>query len=140
MADRIVCMRAGRIEQAGTPDDLYLRPQSLFVASFIGSPSVNLLRGEARSGAVQVGPVAFPFTGEPGLVTIALRPEHLAIAESGLSGCVVQTEPMGREVLYVVGTDAGQIRVLEYGSATAHAIGERVHICFSPQERAPRYG
>ena len=48
MADRIVCMRAGRIEQVGTPDDLYLRPKSLFIASFIGSPPVNLIRGEAE--------------------------------------------------------------------------------------------
>ena len=48
MADRIICMRAGRIEQIGTPDDLYLRPSSLFVASFIGSPPINLIVGEAR--------------------------------------------------------------------------------------------
>src|SRR5262249_13655887 len=132
MADRIICMRAGRIEQAGTPDDLYLRPQSLFVANFIGSPPVNLLRGEASDGAVHVGPVAFPFTGEPGPVTIALRPELLVIAASGLKGWIVQTEPMGREVLYIVETDVGLIRVLEHGSSTAHAIGERIHICFSP--------
>ncbi len=48
MADRIICMRAGRIEQVGTPDDLYLRPSSLFVAGFIGSPPINLIAGEAR--------------------------------------------------------------------------------------------
>ena len=53
MADRIVCMRAGRIEQVGTPDDLYLRPESLFIASFIGSPPINLIRGEAADGAVR---------------------------------------------------------------------------------------
>ena len=66
MADRVICMRAGRIEQVGTPDDLYLRPASLFIASFIGSPPVNLVKGEASDGAVRVGPVAFPFAGAPG--------------------------------------------------------------------------
>ena len=45
MADRIICMRGGRIEQVGTPDDLYLRPTSVFIASFIGSPPINLIDG-----------------------------------------------------------------------------------------------
>ena len=53
MADRIICMRGGCIEQVGTPDDLYLKPSSLFVASFIGSPPINLIAGEARDGTVQ---------------------------------------------------------------------------------------
>src|SRR5439155_26305889 len=70
MADRIVCMRAGRIEQAGTPDDLYLRPESLFIAGFIGSPPVNLISGEAVDGAVRAGRATFPFDGAPGKVTI----------------------------------------------------------------------
>ena len=63
MADRIICMRAGRIEQIGTPDDLYLSPASLFVASFIGSPPINLIRGEARDGAVKVNGAAFQVDG-----------------------------------------------------------------------------
>ncbi len=54
MADRIICMRAGRIEQVGTPDDLYLRPSGLFVAGFIGSPPINLIEGHARNGAISV--------------------------------------------------------------------------------------
>ncbi len=66
MADRIVCMRTGRIEQIGTPDDLYRRPESLFIASFIGSPPINLIRGEARDGGLCVGSVTFPFEGPPG--------------------------------------------------------------------------
>ena len=117
MADRIICMRAGRIEQVGTPDDLYLRPKSLFIASFIGSPSVNLIRGEARTAPCERGPSSFPFQGPPGGVTIGLRPEHLRFAEAGLRGRIAQTEPMGREILYVVETDVGHVRVLEHGSS-----------------------
>jgi inositol-phosphate transport system ATP-binding protein len=61
MADRIICLRAGRIEQIGLPDDLYRRPQSLFIAGFIGSPPINMISGQAENGAVQVGPVTLPY-------------------------------------------------------------------------------
>jgi inositol-phosphate transport system ATP-binding protein len=134
MADRIICMRAGRIEQVGTPDDLYQRPQSLFIASFIGSPPVNLIKGEARDGAMLIGSVAFPIEGACGGVTIGLRPEHLRFAGSGLSGRVAQTEPMGREILYVVDSDVGTVRVLEHGSAPTRAAGEAVRVGFSPHD------
>ncbi len=134
MADRIICMRAGRIEQVGTPDDLYLRPESLFIASFIGSPPVNLISGEAVDGAVRAGRVTFPFDGASGKVTIGLRPEHLRFAETGFSGRIAQTEPMGREILYVVETDLGHVRVLEHGASAAHAAGDPVKIGFSPND------
>ena len=133
MADRIVCMRAGRIEQVGTPDDLYLRPKSVFIASFIGSPPVNLIRGEAEDGAVRTGGIAFPFDGGTrGGVIVGLRPEHLRFAAAGLPGRIAQIEPMGREILYVVTTDAGYIRILEHGSSATHAVGEPVNLDFPP--------
>ncbi len=134
MADRIICMRAGRIEQVGTPDDLYLRPKSLFIASFIGSPPVNLINGKAENGSVRAGSTLLPFEGPPGGVTIGLRPEHLRIAETGLRGHIAQTEPMGREILYVVETDVGHVRVLEHGSTAAHVAGEPVNLRFSPDD------
>jgi inositol-phosphate transport system ATP-binding protein len=55
MADRIICLRAGRIEQIGPPDDLYRGPQSLFIAAFIGSPPINKINGEARDGSCAPG-------------------------------------------------------------------------------------
>ena len=55
MADRVICMSKGRIEQIGTAEDLYQRPDSLFVAGFIGSPPINLLPGEAAGGQARVG-------------------------------------------------------------------------------------
>jgi inositol-phosphate transport system ATP-binding protein len=134
MADRVVCMRAGRIEQVGTPDDLYLRPQSLFIAGFIGSPPINLIKGDAVNGAVRAGDAAFPFAGPSGAVTIGLRPEHLRFAAAGLPGRVAHAEPMGREVLYVVETPVGHVRVLEHGSSAAHPAGEQVRIGFSPDD------
>jgi inositol-phosphate transport system ATP-binding protein len=83
---------------------------------------------------VRAGRVAFPFNGAPGSVTVGLRPEHLRFAEAGLAGRIAQTEPMGREILYVVVTEVGQVRVLEHGSSAAHATGEPVKIGFSPDD------
>jgi inositol-phosphate transport system ATP-binding protein len=133
MADRIICMRAGRIEQIGTPDDLYLRPSSLFVASFIGSPPINLIVSEARDGTVSVNGSQFPIEGASGALTIGLRPEHLRFGESGFAGRIMQIEPMGREILYVVESSVGAIRVLEQGSSAAHSTGEEVKVGFAPE-------
>jgi inositol-phosphate transport system ATP-binding protein len=133
MADRIICMRNGRIEQAGAPDDLYLRPKSVFIASFIGSPPINLIAGAVQDGAVRVDGVSLPLSGAAsGEVKIGLRPEHLAFADHGVAGRVAQIEPMGREILYVIDTDLGHVRILEHGSSAAHGAGEPVHIGFSP--------
>ncbi|MGH6926480.1 MAG: ABC transporter ATP-binding protein [Propylenella sp.] len=133
MADRIICMRAGRIEQVGTPDDLYLRPSSLFVAGFIGSPPINLFPGEAKNGSVSIKGASFPVKGASGAVTVGLRPEHLSFAGAGLPGRIAQLEPMGREVLYVVETDIGYVRVLGQGAAS-HPAGEAVKIGFEPSD------
>jgi inositol-phosphate transport system ATP-binding protein len=136
MADRIICMRAGRIEQVGTPDDLYLRPKSVFIASFIGSPPINLISASGRNGAAVVDGVALPFSEGPasGGIKVGLRPEHLRFADRGLQGHISQIEPMGREILYVVGTSVGDVRVLEHGSSARHAPGQPVSIEFSPSD------
>jgi inositol-phosphate transport system ATP-binding protein len=133
MADRIICMRAGRIEQVGTPDDLYLRPSSLFVAGFIGSPPINLIAGEAQGGTVIVSSAKFPVEGAAGGLTVGLRPEHLRFGETGFAGRIAQIEPMGREILYVVDTGIGTVRVLEQGSSACHSTGEEVRIDFLPE-------
>jgi multiple sugar transport system ATP-binding protein len=70
MADKIVVLRAGRVEQVGTPLDLYNRPANRFVAGFIGSPKMNFL-------TLAGSPVPVP----PGAVTLGVRPEHLSIAD-----------------------------------------------------------
>ncbi|MEZ5930869.1 MAG: ABC transporter ATP-binding protein [Alphaproteobacteria bacterium] len=132
MADRIICMRDGRIEQIGSSDDLYLRPKSLFVASFIGSPPINLIEGQVENGRLTLGECTLSAGNAPiGEVTAGIRPEHLTIGEEGLPGRIVQIEPMGREILYVVDTGIGQLRVLEPGSTATHRSGEQVSIGFA---------
>ncbi|MFQ5985207.1 MAG: ABC transporter ATP-binding protein [Alphaproteobacteria bacterium] len=135
MADRIICMSHGRIEQVGPPDDLYLRPASLFVAGFIGAPPINLLPGQVRDGKFVVGNVALDCEdAAPGAVTLGVRPENIRFADRGITGRVDQIEPMGRETLYLVDTPLGKIRVLEAGSTVRHPIAEEVRLAFDSGE------
>lgn len=90
MADKIVVLNAGRIEQVGTPLELYERPANLFVASFIGSPKMNFIAGRAAA--------------ELGAGTIGIRPEHVAVAQDGEGwvGTVTLAEHLGSDTfLYV---------------------------------------
>jgi multiple sugar transport system ATP-binding protein len=107
MADRIVIMRDGYIEQIGSPLEVYDHPANLFVAAFIGSPAMNLFEGVAGKSSVKLASgVELPLprnhkasAGQP--VVYGVRPEHLAIAK-GVSARVNVTEPTGPEMhIYV---------------------------------------
>jgi inositol-phosphate transport system ATP-binding protein len=133
MADRIICMRKGRIEQVGTPDDLYLRPASLFVAGFIGAPPINLLPGIASAGRLRIDGAELACAGRvEGPVVLGVRPEALGFAASGRPARIADIEPMGRETLYLVESELGALRVLEAGSTVRHRIGEEVRLAFDP--------
>lgn len=122
LADRIVAMNRGEIQQIGTPDELYNRPASVFVASFIGSPAMSFLRGTlAEGGRVAIEGAAVPLSlpagwgalkaATPAPVLLGLRPEALAYAPEGagyaLDVQVNVIEPCGAEV-YVIGEVGGQ--------------------------------
>ena len=92
MADKIVVMHDGRVEQIGAPLDLYDRPDNVFVAGFIGSPAMNFLRGSVRlnGGAEFLGPsgVRLPLATAPAgsdgrPVIYGVRPEHFVLADDG---------------------------------------------------------
>ncbi len=111
MADKIVVMQGGRIEQVGAPLALYDRPVNTFVASFIGSPSMNMVAGRVveRGGArmVEAGGALLPLPGEARVevgreVTYGIRPEALAAGGQGLSGTVAVVEPTGSETHVVL--------------------------------------
>ncbi|WP_062015133.1 ABC transporter ATP-binding protein [Aureimonas sp. AU4] len=100
MADRIVVLRGGRVEQIGRPLDLYDRPANPFVASFIGSPSMNFLRGRSENGAFHMeGDESLPLPANMGAVaTYGVRPEHISIDPTGPIAAEVElVEPMGSE-------------------------------------------
>lgn len=114
MADKIVVLRDGLIEQAGTPLELYDRPANIFVAGFIGSPAMNFLSGKIESGRfVTDGGVVFPDeapkgAAEGGRVVMGLRPEHMSIADDGIQAEVILVEPTGSETQVLVHLSGGQ--------------------------------
>ena len=123
MADRIVVMRDGYVEQVGSPLDLYDTPANVFVAGFIGSPAMNLIHGTVTGqGVATSGGTIWPLPSgakvEQGQeVIIGLRPEHLAVTDQGLDATVTLVEPTGSETHIVF--DIG-------GESVTAALRERI--------------
>jgi inositol-phosphate transport system ATP-binding protein len=135
MADRIVCMRHGRIEQIGTADELYGRPALLFVASFIGAPPINLIAGRAENGAFRAGRLALALEGEAqGDAVLGVRPEAVRLGDGPLAGVVEAVQPMGRETLYVLDTPLGTLRALEAGAQRSLRQGDHTQLGFADSD------
>jgi multiple sugar transport system ATP-binding protein len=107
MADKIVVMHDGIVEQVGSPLELYDRPANMFVAGFIGSPAMNFFNGKIAANGVAAfetaGGVELPLAAKPqdsgGRVAVyGVRPEHFTIADDGAPGEVVVVEPTGSEI------------------------------------------
>ncbi|MGV8987721.1 MAG: ABC transporter ATP-binding protein [Cypionkella sp.] len=143
MADRIVVLRGGRVEQVDTPLNLYNRPANLFVAGFIGAPSMNLWPAEAVDGGLRLE--GGPLLHLPGIVpstgkfTLGLRPQHLHLAgpEHGptdLAATVTLVEALGAESVIHAKLDIGGLRVLavEPGQP-ALTRGEKIRLSFDPK-------
>jgi sn-glycerol 3-phosphate transport system ATP-binding protein len=97
LAQRMIVMNAGRMEQIGTPEEVYHTPASTFVAGFIGSPPMNLITGRADGSRFEVAgqtlslPVAAPRAGE---LVLGLRPEHVGLSQDGASGWSLKVEAL----------------------------------------------
>jgi len=146
LADKIVVLQAGVIEQAGTPLELYHHPVNLFVAGFIGSPKMNFLETAVSAVGPQGVTVALPGGGTlaipvqsngiaPGAkVTLGVRPEHLRPADRGeLAGEVIVTERLGGEtVLYMRSGDGPMIVVQADGNSTTR-VHDRIAVQIDPE-------
>ena len=138
LATRIVVMRAGKIQQIGAPADVYERPANLFVAGFLGAPSMNFVEGTLDAqGHFRGGDIALA-TGKPGVgagqaVVLGVRPEHLAIggARASLGGSVALVEPMGNHQIVWVTVGAQQLSVI-VNDTRAFALGEAVSLSIDP--------
>ncbi|MER9870761.1 sn-glycerol-3-phosphate ABC transporter ATP-binding protein UgpC [Mesorhizobium sp. M0136] len=141
MADRIVVMHDGLVQQVGAPLDLYDRPVNMFVAGFIGSPGMNFLPAVVEKGA---GPDAILADGQKlrlpdGLplrdgdaITVGLRPEHIRLADNGaLKGEVGVVEPLGLSTQFYTRLAGQQVCVFAMGRASVKP-GEGVRLSADP--------
>jgi multiple sugar transport system ATP-binding protein len=148
MADRIVVLNHGVVEQIGSPLELYRRPRNRFVAGFIGSPKMNFIDVDvvgADSSGVTIalpggGPLVVPCDAQGvqvgGKLTLGVRPEHLT--ESGASGSdakfagdVIVVEHLGGETLLHVGLADGRTIQVKGSGESAAADGQRIEVGFS---------
>ena len=144
MADRIVVMHDGIVEQIGTPLELFDKPGNLFVAQFIGSPAMNVLPGTLRRGAngaeVEAHGARWPVPASAGgsdgqAVQYGVRPTDLQLAGAGIPAKVVVVEPTGAEteMLVHVGPEgAGQQLVIVLHGRTDANPGDTVHLALDP--------
>jgi len=138
LADRVVVMNGGIVEQMGPPLELYDRPQSLFVAAFIGSPPMNFLPGEINEqgqlatvdGQVLALPVALALGGR---VTVGFRPENLHLQETGWPAAVAVVEPTGSETQITARMGETLIRVLIRGRTSVRP-GETIHLSVAAKD------
>jgi multiple sugar transport system ATP-binding protein len=144
MADRIVVMHDGRVEQIGTPLDLYDRPGNLFVAQFIGSPAMNVIEGTVRrqngvahveAGAGIRWPLGNASGGDGQRVVYGIRPEHLTLAGADAAGAVageiIVVEPTGAETELLVQAGEAQVVLVTHGRPVVHP-GDKIGLAVDP--------
>jgi ABC-type sugar transport system ATPase subunit len=127
MGDRVAVLSDGVLQQVGEPDEVYRRPANRFVATFVGSPAMNVLPAELDGDRLRAGP--FIFDRPPGLgdrpVEIGVRPEHLGLVPDGAQAVVEVVEVAGNETF--IHLDAGGTRlVARVGPEQRPAVGSTV--------------
>jgi multiple sugar transport system ATP-binding protein len=134
LGDRIAVMRGGRVEQFGTPEAIYRRPATRYVAEFIGSPAMNFIAARRVDGALMAGDVALALTDEQRAalhghgaedLLYGIRPEALALSSHGLPGSIKMIEPTGPDTYAVIDTALGTLTARVPGSLH-QSVGEHV--------------
>ena len=142
LADRIVILRGGEIEQVGSPDDVYDTPASLFVGGFVGSPAMNFVRARRDGDALvmvdgsrlPLASLERPVDGIGAEVIVGIRPEHFAATDNptaSLTGAVSLVEPLGADTLVQLDVEGTTVTA----RVTPHfrpKVGERLSIRFDP--------
>jgi multiple sugar transport system ATP-binding protein len=136
MADKIVVMHDGIVEQIGAPLELYDRPVNLFVAGFIGSPAMNMIEGRLSPSDASVFlttagtalPLSRPMDAAKGKALIyGLRPEHVRLEANGIPATVVVTEPTGSETQVIVRLDQSDLTLMFHERIDVRP-GETLHL------------
>jgi multiple sugar transport system ATP-binding protein len=133
MADKIVVMHDGIVEQIGAPLELYDRPVNLFVAGFIGSPAMNVLEGRIDGSGFVMGDLVLPIGNAPAASSgrpayYGIRPEHFKLTgEEGLPIEVIVTEPTGSETQVVANVGGREITCV-FRERISASPGEIIHV------------
>ena len=139
LAQRMIVMNAGRMEQIGTPEAVYQRPATTFVAGFIGSPPMNLLRGQADGSRFSVAghhlnlPAAAPRAGD---LILGLRPEHAELRAAGPQGWPLQVEMvemLGAERLVYARLGESMFTVRVDATLAPPNVGETLSVLMKPE-------
>jgi ABC-type sugar transport system ATPase subunit len=137
MADKIVVLNAGRIEQVGAPMELYNRPASEFVAGFIGAPAMNFLAVDLRDGQAMVEGVALG-TAPAETVKLGIRPEHIVLRPGGqgqLPATVSLTETLGGDAYLYVRLAGGHTLVVRADGDTTLDHGAVIGLDLPPHRQ-----
>ncbi|MDH3263236.1 MAG: sn-glycerol-3-phosphate ABC transporter ATP-binding protein UgpC [Paracoccaceae bacterium] len=141
MADKIVVLRAGRVEQVGAPLELYHDPANRFVAGFIGSPAMNFATGRVESGGARAPgfsaapiPLACVLPGGGAEVTLGLRPQHIVLDLEGSTHRVEHTEALGGVSYVYLSADSGERIVVEAREDRPAPEGSKVGLSFRPEQ------
>jgi sn-glycerol 3-phosphate transport system ATP-binding protein len=119
MADHVVLLSEGRIEQEGTPAELYSRPASTFAARFIGVPAMNLVPLEAVQPGARAG------------LTAGIRPEHIRFLENGIPATITSTEYHGPDTIVTAQVNGSSLLVRAPGQVEL-AAGSQVRLGWEP--------
>jgi lactose/L-arabinose transport system ATP-binding protein len=140
LADKIVVLRAGRVEQVGRPLDLYHDPDNKFVAGFIGSPAMNFVNAIAEKGSLRAPglgtasvPTSVALTGAGAKVSVGLRPQHLSLAP-GATHRVEVTEALGGVSYIHLSAPTGERLIVESREDPKVTIGQQTGIAFDPAD------
>ena len=147
LADRIVVMKEQKVQQIGSPGEIYRRPSNLFVAGFVGSPQMNFIKGRLegnggapvfRSGGRALSMAGYTFAGTPALgqdTILGVRPEHLDLDRPGTwQGFTIDiVEPMGADMVIWASDPDGTLQVRTSGNRKA-APGDALSLAINPAE------
>ena len=130
-ADRMAVMQGGRIEQVGPPEEVYLRPRTLFVAQFLGQTNLVLTQAEGRRAETAIGELALHRDAE-GTVLVAIRPEHLGLARGetpgARAGAIEARAFRGHDVTYRVRLRSGVDCLVHTDNRDPYAVGDPVWV------------
>lgn len=140
MATRIVVLRDGIIEQVGTPFELYNFPQNKFVATFIGSPKMNMMEATVTDGAAELpdfGSIKLPPSAPTsGSISIGIRPEQFALngdGEASATGEITLVEYLGNEIYLYVKLASGHVMLVRDSGKAKHKNGDKITLSITGQ-------